>query len=72
MLMTEPSLPIITEDELRRVAADINSTAAKVAQEVYLQRRRLIFQVLQDQTGIDYSEQIPAVRKGRPSKNART
>ena len=62
------TLPIITEEELQGIAEDIHAVSSRVAQEVFLQRRSEIFRAIQEITGTDYSAQIPAVRKGRPSK----
>lgn len=59
---------VFKESDLSRISEDINTAASRVAQDVFLSRRSLILQAVNSLTGQDYTEQIPAVRKGRPAK----
>ena len=59
---------IIGKPDLQRIAEELHSTSAKVAQEIFLTRRNAILTEIRKLTGQDYTEVIPAIKKGRPSK----
>ena len=59
---------MITDLDLEKLAEDIQSCASKVAQEVFLERRKVILKEIYELTGKDFTEIIPTIKKGRPKK----
>ena len=59
---------IIEHSDLAKIAEEINTISAKLAQETFMKRRILILAEVSKLTGQDYANIIPAIRKGRPAK----
>lgn len=61
-------MSFVSEWDISRIADEVHSTSIRLAQEVFLERRRLILAAIKEETGKDYEAVIPTTRKGRPAK----
>ena len=53
---------MFTDEDRKKVAAEINQTATKVAQEKYLERSKIIINEIKQETGKDLTHLITRVR----------